>query len=431
MMAAERRAGGAEMSWPKIVKEIAEVCREHPTNRKLLLVENYQAGQLILQTVAKCAGGWLNLIAVTPLDLAWSAIEADASAKGLKAADELSLECFVLNSYNKIRRSFFPDSPPLGLISAIARTIAELRIAGVAPAELRRIRNIYKAKAADLAALMKELEAELTRSSLLDEAEIYEMARGKSLPEGTLLLIPSSIKVTDLCREFVERYGENHIIIINDDPVQGTALPSSCFAGSTAEPETSLSYLYAPGESTRKPFPIELFSAVGMRSEIREMYRLIVERKIPFDEVEVILPDYTAYSAALDDIAKEIGGISLTFGSGLPAFRSAPARCLAAFVEWISSDFSEPLLRKMFSNGTISPPEGVTGRQTARILRSAQIGWGRERYRASLDAYCSTIKESLESQEDDAQKRINLSICPLTAISRSIAIRLYRKEPGL
>ena len=238
MMAAERRAGGAEMSWPKIVKEIAEVCREHPTNRKLLLVENYQAGQLILQTVAKCAGGWLNLIAVTPLDLAWSAIEADASAKGLKAADELSLECFVLNSYNKIRRSFFPDSPPLGLISAIARTIAELRIAGVAPAELRRIRNIYKAKAADLAALMKELEAELTRSSLLDEAEIYEMARGKS--EGTLHLIRHLLKSRSR-REFVEPRNTTCITINDDLFGNGTLI---MFRRSTAEPETSFLYLW-------------------------------------------------------------------------------------------------------------------------------------------------------------------------------------------
>lgn len=394
------------MSRPRIVKEIAKVCAKLPSNRKLLLVESHQAGQLLLQGVAKCAGGWLNLHPVTPLDLAWSAIEAEASAKEMNPADELSLECMVLTAYNKIRRSFFPNNPPLGLISAIAKTVSELRIAQVAPEELRRAKNINPAKAADLAGIMKEFAAELSRASLLDEAKIYKMATGKPLPEGAFLLIPTSIKVTALCRGFLESCGANRILIINDDPVHGTTLPSACFAGSTAEPDTSLSYLYAPGESTLKPFPIELFSAVGMRNEIREMYRLIVERKIPFDEVEVILPDYTAYSAGLDDIAKEIGGISLAFGSGLPAFRSGPARCLAAFAEWISSGFPEPLLRKMFSNGNISPPEGVTGRQTARILRSAQIGWSRERYRASLDSYCGTIKETLQNPEDDEHKSI-------------------------
>ncbi|NLT67456.1 MAG: hypothetical protein GXX84_12715 [Acidobacteria bacterium] len=394
------------MSWPRLVKEIAEVCGKYPSSRKLLLVENYQAGQLLLQAVAKCAGGWLNLTALTPLDLAWSAVESEASAKGIKSADELSLECIVLNAYNKIQRSFFPDNPPLGLISAIAKTVSELRIAQIAPEELKRAKNINRAKARDLAGIMEELEAELSRASLLDEAGIYEMATGKSLPEGAFLMIPSSIKVTTLCREFLESYGENHIIIINDDPVHGATLPSACFASSTAEPETSLSYLYAPSESTLKPSPIELFSAVGMRNEIREMYRLIVERKISFDDIEVILPDYGAYSAALEDIAKEVGGISLTFGSGLPAFRSSPARCLAAFAEWISSDFPEPVLRNMFSNGNIRPPEGVTGRQTARILRSAQIGWGRERYRANLDSYCSTIKENLDNPEDDEHRSI-------------------------
>lgn len=394
------------MSWPVIVREIAEVCGKYPSSRKLLLAGNYQAGQILLQAVAKCAGGWLNLQPVTPLDLAWSAVEAEASAKEAKPADELSLECIVFNAYNKIPRTFFPDNPPLGLLSAIAKAVAELRAARVPPEKLMRATKLNPAKAADLAGIMKEFAAELSRTSLLDEVGIYEMAAGKSLPEGAFLLVPSSIRVTQLSREFIESYGADRIIIINDDPVHGTTLPSACFARSTAEPESSLSYLYAPGESSLKPLPIELSSAVGMRNEIRELYRLIIERRIPFDEVEVILPDYGAYSTALEDIAKEIGGISLTFGSGLPAFRSGPARCLATFAEWISSDFPEPLLRKMFSNGNIRPPEGVTGRQAARVLRSAQIGWGRERYQSSVDAYCRTIKETLENAEDDEYRSI-------------------------
>ena len=404
------------MHWPRIIGETAEVCKKYPTHRKLLLIQNHHAGQLILQSVAKCAGGWLNLHAVTPTELAWSAIATEASTKGLDAADVLRIECIVLNAYNKVRRAFFPDNPPLGLISALTRTISELRIANVGVEELRKNKKLNPRKAEDIAAIMEGYVKELSGNSLLDEAGIYRFALAEKEPAGrrrSQFLIPSSLQITGLCKEFVQWYAAEDIFIINEDPVFGAARPADCFTESNAEAETELSYLFSSESGSRLPHSkapsaqrIELFAAVGMRNEIREIYRRIVENKIPYDDMEIILPDYGAYAPALKDIAEEIGGIALTFGSGLPAFRSGPARCLAAFADWISNDFQEPLLRKMFADGSIRPPEGVSGRQTARILRSAQIGWGQQRYVESLDAYCNKIRERLQNPEDDDEKTL-------------------------
>lgn len=400
------------MSWPRIIKEISDFCKKHPTDRKVVLVQNHHSGQLIIQSVAKSAGGWLNLHALTPLDLAWRAIESEASAKGFEAVDELRNECIVLNAYNKIQRSFFPANPPLGLISALAKTIAELRIAQVSLESLKQNKGMNPAKTEELAGIMEECIAELDRNSLLDEAGIYRLAIMTKESMGhsqEKLLVPSSLRIAGLCKEFVREYGGADIIIIGEDPVVGTPKPADSFAESAAEAENELSFLFSPIGDNKllhsKASPqISLFSAVGMRNEIREIYRRIIESKTPYDEVEIILPDYSAYSLAFKDIAEEIGGIPLTLGSGLPAFRSGPARCLAAFADWISNDFQEPLLRQMFADGNIQSPEGVTARQTARILRSAQIGWGKQRYVPSLDAYCRNIKEQMENPEDDEVK---------------------------
>ncbi len=85
--------------WPRLIEVLARVCEEAPIDRKILLVPNRHSGQLILKSLASRAGGWLNLRAATPAEMAWEAIAADASAKGLTAADDITLECIVVEGY--------------------------------------------------------------------------------------------------------------------------------------------------------------------------------------------------------------------------------------------------------------------------------------------------------------------------------------------
>jgi ATP-dependent helicase/nuclease subunit B len=345
----------------------------------------------------------MNLRAATPGELAWEVIAAEASAKGLTAADDLTLEGIVIEAYQGTKRAFFPDRPPLGLLSAIQRTLLELRNAGITPEKLRCSRVIKKEKAHDLAAILKHYTAALRRDSLLDEAELYRSATGKSSTQTTLL-VPACLKALGLCREFVKSYGAGRVITIAEDPVEGVPLPAACLSKPDNAAATALSFIFSPAQSKASAPPIDMFAAAGARNEIREAFRRIVERRIPFEEVELIVLDYETYSALLEDVAAEIGGIRLTFGSGLPGLRSGPARTLFAFAEWVSNDLFEPVLRAMFAGGSIRPPEGVTGRQAARLLRSAQIGWGRERYVDRLEARCQDIAKHLQDEEDDGRR---------------------------
>lgn len=401
------------MSQARIIQELAGFCRNNPIAKKLVLVQNSYSGQLILQSLARCTGGWVNLHAITPLVLAWDIIGPEVAMKELIAADAAQIEGIVLTAYNKIQRSYFPADPPLGLISALAQTISELRIAQVLLTDLEQNGKIHPAKARDLAEIMKGYLAELGRNALLDAAAIYELAIQKALPTGTFLLMPSSFQAAGLCREFLLKIGGEGIVVLNEDPVLGIPQPASCFAASGTEPENLLSCIFDPSccnevkakSDSRLPHSkIELFAAMGMRNEVREVYRRLIEQKIPYDEVELILPEYATYAPALKDIAEEIGNIHLTFGLGLPPFRSRPARCLSAFAEWISNGFPEPLLRSMFANGLLCPWDEISGRQTARVLRSAQIGWGKQRYSACLETFCNVIREDLGGCEDEEER---------------------------
>jgi hypothetical protein len=52
-------------SWPRLIESLAHICGQYATDRKIFLVQNHHAGQVILQSLARCAGGWLNLRAMT------------------------------------------------------------------------------------------------------------------------------------------------------------------------------------------------------------------------------------------------------------------------------------------------------------------------------------------------------------------------------
>jgi ATP-dependent helicase/nuclease subunit B len=410
-----KKSSGPEVrGWPGLVESLARVCEEAPIDRKILLVPNHHAGQLILQSLARLSRGWLNLRAATAAELAWEAIAVDASAKGLSAADDITLEGILIEAYQATRRAFFPDQPPLGLLAAIQRTLLEIRNAGITPEQLRASPLIKAEKARDLAAILKHYTAALRRDSLLDDADLYRLAAGKSSPQ-TILLLPSSLKATGLCRQFIQSYAAGRIVTLAEDPVEGVALPVACMSKTEdSVAGTALSFIFAPAKNTRPVPPIEIFAAAGARNEIREVFRRIVERRIPFEEVELAVPDYATYSALLEDVAAEVGGVRLTFGSGLPGLRSGPARTLFSFAEWLSNDLPEPILRAMFAAGGIRPPDDVTGRQAARLLRSAQIGWGRERYVDRLEARCRDIAEHLQ-HEEDAEKRNYLEAQKLQA----------------
>jgi len=407
--------------WPGLIESLARICEECPVDRKILLVASHHAGQLILQSLARRSGGWLNLRAATPAELAWEAVAADASAKGLAAADDITIEGIVIEAYQATRRSFFPDQPPLGLLAAIQRTLLEIRNAGITPEQLRASPVIQAEKARELAAILKHYTAALRRDSLLDDTDLYRLAAGKSSPQ-TILLLPSSLKATGLCRQFIKSYAAGRVVTLAEDPVEGVALPAACISKTEDTAATALSFIFVPAQNKRSVPPIEIFAAAGARNEIREVFRRIVERRIPFEEVELAVPDYATYSALLEDVEAEIGGIRLTFGSGLPGLRSGPARTLFSFAEWLSNDLPEPVLRALFAGGGIRPPDEVTGRQAARLLRSAQIGWGRERYVDRLEARCRDIEERLQEEEDD-EKRDYLEAQKLQAEKMAAHVR--------
>ena len=75
----------------RLLQSLADVCRSHPTQEKVLVVSSYQIGHQLLDALADVAGGWLNLRLATPLSLALDAAASQVGTEGLTLASDALL----------------------------------------------------------------------------------------------------------------------------------------------------------------------------------------------------------------------------------------------------------------------------------------------------------------------------------------------------
>ena len=62
---------------------------------------------------------------------------------------------------------------------------------------------------------------------------------------------------------------------------------------------------------------VSLFHGLGESNEVREVFRRILEEKIPFDEVEILVTTVDPYVPLIHEIASSLD-LPVTFSSGIP-----------------------------------------------------------------------------------------------------------------
>jgi RecB family exonuclease len=389
----------------RLILSLAQVCQNHPTDEKSLILPTYQIGWEILEALASHTGGWLNIRLVTPLSLALEAASTEIAADGYTLVPPPLAESILHTAYDATPNVFFPEKPTPGLLAAIRNAVEELRLTGIRPEELKALHAIDPAKAKDLAAILARYEAELAHARALDGPGVFQMAMKVSPAGRGLYLIPESLRVIGLARRFLEVFTGGAAVVLREDPVLGLDPPGWRFAA--PEPAGAVSphsYFFAPEALLSDRPTLDIFAAVGQRNECRTVLGRLLEHEAPFDKVEIILADYPTYAPLLDDLRRELGGLPMTFSGGLPACRSGPARALAAFARWIRDGFPENALRRLVASGDLKGPEGLSGRRVARVLRAAKIGWGANRYAACLNGHCEELRRRLEKADEDETK---------------------------
>jgi hypothetical protein len=405
-----------------IVRFLSAFCRDHPLDEKVLICPSFVAGRQIGEAVARDIGSWVNLRFVTTAALAAEVLGESGGAgpiRPMTASAELALVDRLfreLLAEGKLEY-FGRAGASSGVAQALHRALRELRLDGRSSADLLPERFLVPRKGRELALLLDRYERALGEEGLADLAGLFgraAKASAGSVPGRAWILCPAELPLSRLEAGLVEAAGAERLALIPGEPVYGLEKPPSpwpAVPAAEAGDEGRLAWLFAPSRAVaRTEDPrIEIFRALGPANECREILRRLCAEKVPFDQAEVLAPPGSDHATVFYLLAARTN-LPVTFGDGVPVSFTSPGRLFFGLAAWLAEDYSSDRLCRLVENGDLVLPgprgEPLAARTACRHLRSAMIGWGRDRYAERLAALRNGKKAGLDvlrRTEEDAE----------------------------
>jgi len=399
---------------------LAGFCREHPLDEKIFMVPSFIAGRQIGEALARDAGSWVNLRFVTLASLAQEILEkhgGNSARKPLTSSAALALMDRVFRRLlgQGALEYFGRGGASPGLVRTIFRAVRDLRLDGRVSADLRPGLFLVERKGQELALILEGYEQALEEDGLLDTAGLISLALRTAPPAPSSPdwhLCPMDARMSRLEADLVRAAAGDRLVLVPGDPVFGLERPRHCWPAPgplDASGAGRLSWLFAPREAPplAKAGVPEIFRALGCGNECREILRRLYAGKTPFDNVEILAPPGSPHPTVFHLLSVRTG-LPVTFGEGIPISFTSPGRLFFGLADWLGNDFSVDRLCRLVENGDLVLPSGAAGiplpaRTACRHLRSAMIGWGRDRYLERLRAFRDARKADLEQaeREDD------------------------------
>lgn len=279
-------------------------------------------------------------------------------------------------------RYFAPVAHLPGFAKALARTVFELRVAGVSPAVLASEAPSMR----DLGHLLARAEASLERAGALDRAGLFELATEACFAERRppwigmpviVLDVPIDSKVEATLALALAACAENAIITVPEGDVR--AIEAWRAAGAQVEiapdPAGAATDLWSlrryvfTGDRPAPRVPagdVRLFSAPGEGREAVEVARRVLHEAaagVPFDEMAVLLRAPQQYSGLFEHACTR-AGIKVYFERGTR--RPDPAgRALLALLACAADGLSAKRFDEYLSLGQVpaidaEPPSPLT-----------------------------------------------------------------------
>lgn len=315
-----------------------------------------------------CGAGWLGAHALTLPHLAAQLASPELARWGLAPVSQLGLEALVARVVYDLRAAsklsyFAPVADTPGFVRAAARTLGELRMEDVPPAELART----GAPGADLARLFFAFAEQLQQQSLSDQATLYGLAvkaaeagRHRLLGLPVLLLDAPvrSSRQAALVAAIAARTPAFLALSLDPDIESRNHLEAALGVasefGGDEESQTTLARVrrqvfVAEIEKGPVDSTLAVFSAPGEGLECVEIARRIrrlAADGVPFDRMAVLLRSPEKYQPLLEDALRR-AAIPAFFPRGTarpdPAGRAFLALLQCAAEDCSASRFAEYL----------------------------------------------------------------------------------------
>ncbi len=367
----------------RLTLTLRDLCRDRLLEEKWLLAPSRRIGFQWLDAVAGSGQSVLNVRVKTLQSMVLDLTSGDMARRGLTFLRGVGFEVLVGRLFASLKAAGGGYAtrlePSPGLTRTLARSIRDLRLAGLRGSDLEAAAFEVKTKGGEIRRLLLDFERALEAKRLVDDAGLLRMAVERlegdpgALPGKAMVLVPEDLAedLRALEKIFLDRIPEGQKIDLAVDPASTPAVDG-------------------------------IFPALGEVNEVGEVLRSCVEQGIPFDEVEILHTDAATYVPLIFERASKLtedaAGESLpaTFAEGVPARYGRPARALLGWLSWMRDGYPQATLARMIQDGLlrIEVPEG-RGFSFAELggrFRTVPIGSGRARYLSKIDETLDAVE---------------------------------------
>lgn len=409
---------------------LSNIAKKYPRDEKVFIIPDYRSGHQILENLSYSGTAWMNFRLATAFSLASEIAEEAIIKERLEILSGMGILAIMDDIFTRLAdtgqlRYFEKHAVNKGIIEALVGTVATLRMHEISSGTVKMDAFITEGKAADIKLILSEYEKILTERNLIDKAGLIALAlkclKKKKPVSKKKFIVFSRCYMTGLEREFILQVAGDDLIVVEEGPVVGLKSPKGLWQKKTPEEQleckTDIERLKWLFKSSKAPKPfhdetIEMFSAVGYRNEVREVFRRIATRKIPVDDVEVLYTDSMIYGREIYSLCEKLG-VPVTFAEGVPSYLKSPGKAIMGFLMWMKNDFADIYLRRLLKSADLK--FGVTcgedmpgGTALAYLLRTSGVGWKRERYSVVLEKKIKEFeKMAAESREEDEKDKVD------------------------
>jgi ATP-dependent helicase/nuclease subunit B len=298
--------------------------RQAPGAEVLVLADAREAADDLVRALGAARGALAGIHRLTLNRLAGLLAATAMAERGLAPAAGLAHQALAARTVFRVATDsrlahFAPVIDRPGFAQALARTIAELRLDGIAPADLAR----EGASGIALAAMLEQFEAELADADLIDRAGMLAMAaKAAGLESGTERVVGIPILMLDVSvtsrreRELIAALCARSARVLATIPAgdaRSAAMLASAMGvdpidlsggGARGDGASSLARLQTHLFAQTAPAPHEVDETVSVSSAPGEMHecvevarRIVAEarRGVRFDRIAVLLHDPERY----------------------------------------------------------------------------------------------------------------------------------------
>jgi ATP-dependent helicase/nuclease subunit B len=412
------------------IQFIAKCCRAHVLTEKLLLAPNLRVGNQWREGVAWSGTGTVNLQSCTVRSIVvrlaqpWL-LENDLGLAS-SAICQLLIHKSIIGLNDKGKLQYFGDVQAKDKLARLmARSVIDMRMAGLQSEKIDRSRFESSAKAKDIVAVARQYEAELTNLRLTDYTDCLQFVigqlKGKLFDDETEFrcILASSLDLSPLERQFLQQLKRLGILL---SPSKANSSDECGFLEGEDDGRKNLELVKQRRESN--DLTIRVRVARGEVNEVRRALQDTLADGGPLDQIEILHTDYLTYVPLIHELLiglqlqgeksksgttvplDSVDSIPVTFAEGIGCIYSRTGRALRSWVRWLRHDCLQSSLVQMFREGLlyVRDSEAVRGYSyLASTLQKLSIGLHRERYLPKIDDALQIAKQSqLETKENEA-----------------------------